>query len=329
MYRLTTKFTDLQRKSAFTLVELLVATSIMTLMLLGIVQMTNQSAEAIQTSEISTSSSSSVESIFNRIEYDLDRGIYEGGATLLTYDNTLTYEGGFALLTRGRSRYESTTSGIEDDIRGSLVVYSMIPRDKLLTSRQTSPNDSETISLLSRADGCLSFETSNPGSKIFASLPSAFTAMSNDLKKGSDTGIFEWHNMSVNVVAFDTEYILNNGTLTRDPPPYVTINPQDLSEASFLNGQADVGGSIKAIALSPETTNTNYVVGLNITIATLDTDTLDLLADTDQLNLIENSLQNLSATENAYDQWSQDMKDISFLPLRQNLNIAQKTIYLK
>lgn len=317
-----------QSSRGFTLVELLVSSSVMTIMLIAVFQMTNQTTESILRSDKKSQNGLTANTVLNRMAYDIDKAILDGGSTMLVYNQESSPSSGLAFLSTGRAPITGSSKNLEDKSHNPLIIYRALPVSYFAEDYKLATENAKDAYLLCR--GSSRSTASNVLTDSSSHLPGDFNLMVQNLQNTSNaSNIDDWQPMGLGIVAFDVQCIQSDGTLTRDPASYVMPSPTNFKDSPFLGGTVSLPGAITALATRENQTQSSYTIGLHITIATLNKSTLNLLISTSQAHLLDEALPKVTGRKKAYKEWKNSIEEIDFLPLKQNLTLAQRTIYLR
>lgn len=318
-----------RRYSAFTLVELLVATAVLALLLVMTAQMVGHTMSATTASNRQMDSSSMARIVLDRMTRDFSSAVLNGGATALYYhgstdpapDPKLNSAIGFVCKSRARKHALKT---VVDDVRGLVVGYKM-RNLQVKIAPGTSPN----VPLIHRGDAVFTFLNAktgkasggdNYGSSVWSMFGNGSDRpMPSDLTIGaSDERLLDWQGFGDGVLRFHISFVLSDGHTVQIPPAY-------------LNFQSNGGtGDCIPIAFSADTSadaNKRYVKGLIIGIVVLDESSLRLgyLRDNKYAETLANQLKRpVSDGETPVGIWQANLGNIDFPPVRQNIRFYQR-----
>lgn len=283
--------------SAFSLIELLVAMAIMSLILVGSLQVLTNTSKAIKIADSQREAGSAARVALDRFAADFSTAMLTGGATAIFYNDAKNSQIG--LLCLSRTRGPSATP------RAAIIAYGVLPTTENVSGQ------SITYAGLQRGDS----ETTYTGqlTSIFTGLPSA----SNPTN---------WDSMGSGLVRFHISFVLDDGTIVQDPPVYTMVSPDLGIQTTFLNGKALDAGRV-AIAFSSENAPSSgrYVKSLIVAVACVDPGVLGKASASD-LAEVQGTLGTPTGSQTPLAVWQSNLGSISFPPIRQSLRFYQRTI---
>ena len=308
----------------FSLVELLAAMSLTSLLLVLTTQILTQTSGAIRVANTLRDNGAQGRTVLDRLVADLSTAMLTGGATVVFNDETATNEKGsqigFLCLSRTRLPEDAPPPGAPP--RASIVAYSVRP------TTETVSGQSITYGCVHRADAeslfsggsfpTLSSAFSGPGPQ-FPGLPSAaHPAKSEPAASG--------------IVRFHISFVLDNGSIVQVPPAYTMVSPTSDSPTTFLNGKSLPAGRVP-ISFFPENAPVGgpmvgrYVKSLVVAVACLEPSVL-VKASTAQLGELHTVLGRPGDGETPLAKWQAEQKKLTFLPMLQSIRLYQRTIPL-
>jgi len=300
---------------AFTLIEVLVATTVLALLLVLTLQILGNMNAAIRTADRQMDAASQARAALDRFEADFSGAMLTHGASAICTVATGTNAASIGFLCRSRSREADSGSPSPawlGNLRGAVVGYRMQDRS------------------LKRGDGRFTFSQQDVDNHVSSELATIFPSMAAALSSGGNFLI--WNPLGEGVVRFHVSYQLDNGVVTQTPPEYAMTSPQTGASTTFLNGanivpclaiafaarNAPVSGTLKG----------RYVRALIVGVVTVDRKTLALagnyLSQLDSLGTpgIAPSLD----TDTPLALWEGKLEEITYLPLHQNIRFYQRVI---
>lgn len=298
---------------AFTLIEVLAATAVLSLLLVLTLQILSNTNTAIRTADRRMDASSQARAALDRIEADFSTALLGYGATAICTKAAAGGTASIGFLCRSRAREAASGSPAWlNNLRGAVVGYRI--RDRKLE----------------RGDGRFTFSGDDLADHAAGDLSSLFTGLAGALN--SNGALLEWNPLGEGIVRFHISYQLDNGDITQTPPEYAMTSPQDGTSTTFLNG-ADIS-PCTAIAFSTGNAPSSgdhpgrYVKALIIGVAAVDRTTLALSKDyLDQLDALGTpGVDSSPATDTALVLWERNLGSIKFPPLRQNIRFYQRIL---
>lgn len=299
--------------SGFSLIELLTAAAVLTLLLVLTVQILGNTNDAIRVSQGRIDAAAQARAVLDRFEVDFSGAMLTHGVTAICTTATAGVSASVGFVCRARAREAASGSPAwRQDLRGSIVGYRM------------------DDGILRRGDGRFTFEENNVSERASGDSTTVFTNLAAALASGG--AFLDWHSLGDGVVRFHVSYQLDNGDIVQTPPEFRMISPQTGNATTFLNG-VDIS-PCRAIAFTPQNAPATgalaerYVRALIVGVATLDRPALQL--STDHLSQLDTlgtpgmggSLE--SDTPQAL--WEKNLDAVTFPPLRQNLRFYQRVI---
>jgi prepilin-type N-terminal cleavage/methylation domain-containing protein len=294
---------SLQR--AFTLLEILVATAVLVLLLGLTFQLVSETNRAIAAAQKHRGAATHAEAALDRFAADFSTVSLGGGMSVIVRTgNSTDSEIGFSCLSRPPKSALGNTWP-----RGALVSYGM----------QSRTENGVTYDGLHR--WVARFEFKNV-------LGAKFKELS---EQGSPDG--EWSPVGAGVVRFRVSYVLDDGSIVQDPPVYSMKSPETGVDTSFLNGLILAPGW-DAVACSQRNVpvtgslRERYVKSLIVAVAAVDLNVLALADRAGRLTEIHSVLGAPGANETPLQVWEQNVVNLSFAPLRENIRFYQRSIYI-
>jgi prepilin-type N-terminal cleavage/methylation domain-containing protein len=259
-------------RGGFTLVEMLVAMAVMTLLLTFVFQMLSGTTATINASNKQMDTALLARIVLDRFGNDFSGALFSNGATALYYsDPGNAGNSALGFVSASRARGPTTAAGPwTTDVRSAIVGYRI--RSVLQNVGRTA---TANIPSLNRGDGRLTFSVRDAGQKATYNLWDVFgsnsTRMPNDLISGSE-GILNWQIIANGIFRMHISFILDDGRVVQTPPSYQNF---------FANGGT---GSCVPLAVSAEQSadlNRRYVKGLIVGVAVLDETTRNLAYSVD------------------------------------------------
>ncbi len=305
------KFLDSDRR-AFTLIEVLAAMAVLSLLLVMTFQMVSQTNLAVGAAGDERAALATGSAALDRIEADLSTAMRDRGLALVARDASAgggtDSAIGFLSLSRPEAEAASTTQP-----RGALIAYGM--RAISATSGGTAFSYTGLERWLGRFD--------------YADQPGpAFEELT-----AQDAAAGEWTALGSGIVRFWVSYVLDDGTIVQQPPIYRVESSTTGNPTPFLDGRA-MATNWNAVATSPETAATAgpqpgpFVRSLLVAVAVVNPGTLAQAADANRLNEVRSDLGNPDAGETPLEVWEAGVGDVGFAPLRQNLRFFQRSVSL-
>lgn len=286
--------------SAFTIIELLVAMSLMALILVGTLQVLTHSSAAIKIADNQRGAAAVARGALDRFAADFSTAMLTGGATAVFHSDVgIGSQIGFLCLSR--------TRGPSPIPRAAIVAYGIKP-----TTEKISGQDL-IYGTLHRGDGQSLYTGGNSQfADMFANLP-------------SDTNPPNWEPLGSGIVRFHISFVLDDGTITQTPPEYTMVSPTTGNPTTFLNGKVLGAGRI-AIAFSKENAPASgrYVKSLIVAIACVDRAALAKASAS--LEELQSKLDTPTGSQTPLALWQQKYPTLSLLPLRQSIRFYQRTI---
>lgn len=297
----------------FSLIEVLTAAAVLTLLLVFTVLILGNTNAAIRTSQSRMDAAAQARAALDRFEVDFLGAMLTHGSTAICTTATAGAPASVGFVCRGRAREAATGSPAwRQDLRGSIVGYRMEDR------------------LLWRGDGRFTFEVNDVNEHASGDSSIVFTNMAAALASGG--GFLNWNPLGDGVVRFHVSYQLDNGDIVQTPPEYRMSSPQTGHATTFLNG-TDIS-PCKAIAFIPQNAPDTgalagrHVSALIVAVAALDRTGLMQSADhLNQLDALGTPGQGGSPeSDTPLVLWEGNLDAVTFPPLRQNLRFYQRVI---
>lgn len=318
----------LRRCGGFTLVELLIAMSLMALLLVFVMQMLSGTTATITASTKQMDTGSMARIVLDRFGNDFSGALFSGGATALYYpDPGNAGNSAIGFVSASRARGPTTASAAwATDTRSAFIGYKV----RLVSQVLPGPTAADVPSL-NRGDGRFTFSARDVGQKATYNLWDVFgaanTRMPADLTSGSE-GILNWQIIASGIFRVHISFVLDDGRIVQTPPTYRSF---------FVNGGT---GSCLPLAVSAETSNDlnrRYVKGLIVGVAVLDEATRNLVysADNDFWTTIGDKIRRPTQDgETPVEFWNSRLAtlvsnvpadaDYIFPPVRQNLRFYER-----
>ena len=302
-----TQSTKIRRPLAkgFTLLEILAATVVATILLTVSLQILGGSSETVKAADKKRNAQTHLRTALDRFAADFSTAMLTGGTTAIWREG----QDGSELTFLSRSRPALPTSaGSSDPPRGAAIGYA------LLNHQETSGGSSYPE--LKRGDAPVAFDSDL--TEVFKKIPDTNDSIWNG-----------WEPLGTGIVRFHISFLLDDGTITQAPPAYSMISPQTGNDVSFQNGLTLPSGAV-AIAFSERNkpraaTNARHVKALIVAAAAVDRDVLNQTLRANKLDEI-NSLGEPGPGETSLEVWEKNLTRIDFAPLLQNIRFQQRTI---
>jgi prepilin-type N-terminal cleavage/methylation domain-containing protein len=289
----------------FTLLEILAATVVATILLTVSLQILGGSSEAVKEADKKRNAHTHLRTALDRFAADFSTAMLSGGNTAIWREGQAGSE--LTFLSRSRPALP-TSSGTSAAPRGAAIGYALLDHQE--TSSGTSYPE------LKRGDAPVTFESDL--ADVFKKIPDSGDALWN-----------EWEPLGTGIVRFHISFLLDDGTITQTPPAYSMTSPQTGNEVSFLNDLQLPAGAV-AIAFSERnipraTANGRYVKALIVAAAAVDRDVLNQALRANKLSEL-GDLGEPGPGETPLEAWEKNLTRIQFKPLLQNIRFQQRTI---
>lgn len=294
--------------AGFSLIELLVATAVMAMLLVVTLQILTHTSSAVRVADRHRDTDAQIRTAMDRLETDFATAMLDGGASALVRNTNETNSYlRFICLSRAREGSGSTQP------RGAVVGYGVNNVPQTLAGREF------TVGLLMRGDGRISF----------AGVNSEFADIFNELSKSPPTAVIpdvNWEALAGGIVRFHISYLLDNGDIVQIPPAYSMVSAQTFLPTSFLNG-ATLATGWQAVAFAPENAplSGRYVKALIVSMASASPQVLAQASDAGKLSELAQFGTPVDG-ETALATWEQNLSQVTFPPLLQNIRFYQRTL---
>ncbi len=294
---------------AFTIIEMLVAMAVLSLILVLTVEIISNTGTAIRSADGQRGSSSAARVAMDRLSADFSTAMLTGGATAIVSTPPAASEIRFVCLSRARDVGSLVVP------RGAVVAYSL--RDVT----ESVGGSNLTYQTLMRGDGRMVFTAGT------STLATVFQNLSQTVPP---LAFMTWEPVGSGLVQFHISYVLDDGTVTQTPPSYSMVSPQNGTRVGFLNN-LPLGAGFLAVAFAPENSPVSsphsgrYVKSLIITVAAVDPDVL-ARATSAQLTAAKTTLGTPTGTETALAKWQGELKNIGFQPIKESIRFYQRTL---
>lgn len=301
----------ISHSDAFSLVEILVAVAVLALLLTLTLQVLTNTNTAIRSADRRMDAATQARSAMDRFESDFSTAILTHGATAICTVGTSSSPSSIGFLCRARARdTPSGSAAWRNDLRGAIIAYRM-----------------GTALALERGDGRFTFSQNTPADSALSDLPGIFTSLGSVLNSGDS--FLEWNSMGDGIVRFHISYQLDNGEIVQSPPEYTMLSPQSRTITTFLNGLS-LSPQVLPIAFSAHHAPVSgplagrYVRALIVGMVTLDRDARKLSES--RLSELDGLGTPTSNGETPLEIWEQNVADLAFAPLRENIRLYQRVI---
>ncbi len=301
------------RVPGFTLIEILVATAVLSLLMVLTVEILHNTNAAIRTADRQMDAATQAVSVLDRFEADFTNAMLGQGNAALFLAGDTDEPPAMGFLSRSRAREaDSGSPAWRGDLRGAVVAYRMV--------------DSQ----LARGTSRLTYYEEDASAQASGDLASVYSDLADALQHGGSTLL--WTDLGSGVVRFHVSFQLDNGEMVQTPPEYTMVSPLTGASVGFLNGLS-VSPCIALATSAREapvsgTMAGRHVSAVIVSVASLDLATLNQSSDhLEQLDELGAPGQGSSpASDTALALWESNLGRISFLPLRQNLRFFQRVI---
>lgn len=297
--------------AGFSLIELLVASAVMTMLLVVTLQILTHTSSAVRVAGRHRDTDAQIRGAMDRLATDFSTAMLGGESSALVRNTNETNSYlRFICLSRAREGAGPTQP------RGAVVGYGVNDVTQTLSGKTF------TTGLLMRGDGQISFTGGN----------SQFAVIFNALSQSPPAAVIpdaNWEALAAGIVRFHVSYLLDNGDIVQVPPAYSTISPQTLAPTSFLNG-ATLAPGWQAVAFAPEnapsagTMAGRYVKALIVSMASASPEVLALVSEAGKLTELA-KLGTPADGQTALALWEENFSLLNFPPLSQNLRFYQRT----
>lgn len=304
----------------FTLVEVLVATSILVLLLVLILQVLSGTTATITASNKHLDSDSLARIVLDRFENDFSGAILGSGTTALYYSEAgNSGNSAIAFACRSRARGPTTqTSAWTTDTRSAFVGYRVRG-----VAQNIGGTTTPLIPSLNRGDGRFTFSTSDIGNQASYNLWDVFgvgnSRIPNDLTATTnDQQLLNWQIIGNGIFRLHISFVLDDGRVVQTPPAYNNL---------FVNVGTGACTPLAFSALTSADPSRRFVKGLIIGVAVLDERTRNLAyrADSNFWTTIGNQISRpTSDGETPADLWRKNIPNVTFQPVRENLRLYQR-----
>jgi len=304
--------------SAFTIVEILVATAVLAMILVLTLQILGNTNAVIRASDRQMDTAAQARAALDRFDADFSGAMLTHGASAICTLASGTTSPSIGFLCRSRAREaDSGTPAWQDNLRGAIVGYRM------------------QGSSLNRGDGRYTFNQQDVGNHVASELATIFPQLATALNSGGS--FLVWTPLGDGVVRFHVSYQLDNGVITQTPPTYTMTSPQTSGSSTYVSTTFLNGANISpclAIAFAKQNAPSSgslqgrYVRALIVGVAAIDRRTLvQATNDLTQLgNLGTPGISPSVDTDTALALWEGNLGSITSAPLRQNLRFYQRVI---
>lgn len=298
-----------RRAGGFTIIEILVAMGVLSLILVLTVEIIFNTGSAIRSSVGQRDSSSAARVALDRLSADFSTAMLSGGSTAIVSTDPTKSEIRFVCLSRSRD------DGTDTVPRGAVVAYSL--RE---VSESFSGNE-KTYETLMRGDGRMVFTQGNSTlAQVFQQLSQSPTASS----------FMTWEPVGSGLIKFHISYLLDDGTITQTPPTYTMISPQTGLRVGFLNG-FNLGANFIAVAFAPENRPVTgahpdrYVKALIVGVAAVDTAVL-VKASPAQIAAATATLGAPTGAQTPLSLWQSKLGGLTYQPIKESIRFYQRTL---
>ena len=253
------------------MVELLVAMTIVTLLLVFLLQMISATTATITASTRQLDTASLARIVLDRFDNDFAGAILTNGTTALYYSEPGNAgNSAIAFVSGSRARGPTTqTAAWTTDTRSAFLGYRV-----RLVNQNVGGTTTPSIASLNRGDGRFTLSTADIGNDATQNLWDLFGTtnkrLPNDLTNPTDDQqSLNWQVIADTIFRFHISFVLDDGRVVQIPPSYRNF---------FSNGGMGATGCIP-IAFSKTTSadvNHRYVTGLIVGVAVLDQNTRNL-----------------------------------------------------
>lgn len=330
--KLRFKFGMKNHRQAFTLVELLVAMSILVLLLSFIFQMLSGTTATISASTKQLDTASLARIVLDRFNNDFSGALLKGGSTALYYSESGNAgNSAIAFVSASRARGPTTqTSAWTTDTRSAIIGYRV-----RLVAQNVGGTATPLIASLNRGDGRFTLSVQDIGNQATQNLWDAFGSTNRRIPTDltdttDDQRVLNWQIIGSSVFRFHITFVLDDGRIVQTPPAYRNFSS---------NGGMGSTGCIP-IAFSRATSadvNLRYVKGLIVGLAVLDESTRNLAFGVDNTfwtTVGDKILRPTADGETPVKFWSEKLLQLTspdpanalyiFPPIRQNLRFYQR-----
>jgi type II secretory pathway pseudopilin PulG len=294
--------------AGFSLLEILAATVVATILLTLALQILGDSGTAVKDADKKRNATTQLRTALDRFAADFSSAMLTAGGTAIWNQSDAGTEIGFISGSR--------SSGTGTVPRGAVIGYALLDHEE---------SGIEPYKELKRGDGPVDFN---------GDLKEVFKKIGADPDDSIWTG---WEPIGVGIVRFHVGFLLDDGTITQTPPAYSMISPQGTGYVSFMNGLTLKSTDHVAIAFSERnkqqpgvvggnSANDNrYVKALIVAAACVDRDVLKLAVGNDKISEVD-KLGIPKDGETPLEVWEKNLTQIEFLPLLRNIRFQQRTI---
>lgn len=289
----------------FTLLEILAATVVATILLTVSLQILGGSSEAVKEAGKKLNAQTHLRTALDRFAADFSTAMLTSGTTAIWREGQAGSE--LVFLSRSRSALPGSAATSAAP-RGAAIGYALLDHQ--------DGSGATTYPELKRGDAPVNFESDL--AEVFKKIPDTSDSIWN-----------RWEPLGTGIVRFHISFLLDDGSITQTPPGYSMISPQTGNDVSFQNDLTLPSGAV-AIAFSERnipraTANGRYVKALIVAAAAVDRDVLNQALRANKLSEI-NDLGEPGPGETPLEVWEKNLTRIQFKPLLQNVRFQQRTI---
>lgn len=304
----------------FTLAEVLVATGILVLLVVLMLQLLSGTSATIAASNKHLDSDALARIVLDRFDVDFSGAILGGGATAIYYSESGS-AGNSAIGFASKSRARGPTTQTQPwttDTRSAFVGYRVRSVVQYIDGATSS-----SLPCLNRGDGRFTFSTSDITNLASYNLWDVFgtgnTRIPNDLTASTnDQKVLNWQILANGIFRLHISFVLDDGRIVQTPPSYKNF---------YVNGGAGLCTPITFSKLTSADSNQRFVKGLIVGVAVLDERTRNLAYRVD--NNFDVTIGNqmgrpINDGESPADIWRQNLPNITFRPVRESLRLYQR-----
>ncbi len=272
----------------FTLLEMMVATSVLALLLVLFAQITNRTVDATQLANRQMDAAAQARIALGRLASNFNAMLCADGIAPIVYKDTGDAKGGakndaLAFLTNARPRTRSTVA--TDELRAAVVGYRVRSMTDLLLRKD--------VPMLNWGDGTLTWSKKS-GTNVETDLIATLQAAAVDLKNGSQNGV-NFQALGQGLIRFEISFLLDNGSIVTKPPrdirfskdPVIGADPKMYAVAlrrSVSEGQLGLdstdekqGNANYTAPVATDQTTWRYVKAFIVGVAGLSTEVRQLI----------------------------------------------------